>query len=386
MSEQDDIQKAIANNELYAIGGNLPADWKEAFEVYANLAKQGEVKAQYNLGYLYYKGDAMEQDLAMAYDCYQKAADGGDPRAHYNLAYMYERGEHVPPNSIKAKEHMEQAIALGDERANIRATLANAKAALKQGDRDKAKNLFASIAANNKEAEMGVIACNVEFKCGYSTHINYSYHSSGSEANKKFWKWGESIGTDLNLLMTNTSLQGWTTLVKAITRASDDYVGISNIGGILRAGETLATPIDPEDFAGTTVCGVAIYSDREGSVDKPIYSFPFPDIPLEASEEEISSLREKVMHTQAEMERQNKAAKPGGCFVLTACYGSYDAPTVLAFRQFRDNHLENHWLGRKFIAWYYTHGPKLAEYVEDKPGLRAASRHFFNQLAKILPR
>lgn len=386
MSEQEYIQQAIANNELYAIGGNVPADWKEAYEVYQNLAKQGDVKAQFNLGYLYYKGDAMEQDLGMAYEWYQKAADGGDPRAHYNLSFMYERGEHIPPNSIKAKEHMEQAIALGDERANLRANLANAKEALKQGDREKAKNLFASISSSSKEAEMGLIACNVDIKCGFSTHIEYSYHSSGSEANKKFWKWGEGVGTDLNLLITNSSLQSWTTLVKVVTRAGDGYVGISNIGGVLRAGETLATPIDPEDFAGSTVCGVAIYSDREGSLDKPIYSFQFPDIPLEPDEEEIKSLRDKVMQAQAEMERQNKIAKPGGCFVLTACYGSYDAPTVLAFRQFRDNHLEQYWLGRQFINWYYTHGPKLAEFVEDKPRLRAASRSFFNQLAKILPR
>jgi len=92
-----------------------------------------------------------------------------------------------------------------------------------------------------------------------------------------------------------------------------------------------------------------------------------------------------VLASQSEMERHNKTAKPGGCFVLTACYGSYDAPTVLAFRQFRDKHLSQYKLGRSFIAWYYTHGPSWADAIDNHPGVKAIFRWIFRQLAKLLP-
>jgi len=382
---QDDIQKAIASNELYAIGEPPPADWQQAFDTYTQLAKQGNTKAQFNLGYMYARGDIMERDLEKAFEWYQKAADNNDPRAHYNLSQMYGQGEFVVQDEIKAKEHLARAIDLGDDRARTRTALANAKEALKQGDRESAKSLFSSVSANSKEAEMGLLASNVVFKSVYSTRIQYSYHSSGSEGNKKFWKWGDAVLTEVDLTMTNTSPHRWPVLVKALIRAGDGFVNISTIGGVLKANETQSNIIKLEDYGASNICGVAVYSDREGSVDKPIYSFQFPDIPIQPGEEETRNLAHKVQVEQAEMERQNKTAKPGACFVLTACYGSYDAPTVLAFRQFRDNHLAQYKLGRLFISWYYTHGPKWANAIDNKPGVKAIVRAVFNQLAKILP-
>lgn len=385
MSIQDDIQQLIANYELYAIGEIAPADWQKAFDAYTALAKQGNVKAQFNLGFMYARGDIMERNFAKAFEWYQKAADNNDPRAHNNLSQMYERGEFVLVDSNKAKEHLARAIELGDDRARIRSTFASAKEALKLGDREKAKSLFSSISADNKEAEMGVIACSAVFKSIYTTRINYSYHSSGSERNKKFWKWGNSVLTEVDLTITNNSAHSWRVLVKALIRAGDGFVNISPLGGLLKAGETQSNVIDPAEYGKSKICGVAVYSDREGSVDKPIYSFHFPDASIQPGEEETKNLKNKLLTSQHEMERHNKTAKPGGCFVLTACYGSYDAPTVLAFRQFRDNHLSQYKLGRRFIAWYYTHGPRWADAIDNKPRVKAIFRSLFNQLAKVLP-
>lgn len=386
MSIQDDIQKTIVNNELYAIDETVFADWKQAFDTYIQLAKQGDAKAKFNLGYMYARGDIMERDYGKAYEWYQKAADNDDPRAHYNLSQMYERGEFVLPDKIKAKEHLARAIELGDDRARNSSVLANAKEALKHGDREKARSLFTSISASSKEAEMGVIACNAVFKIIYNTRIAYSYHSSGTGTNKKFWKWGDSVKTEVDLTMTNHSPQSWQVLVKALIRAGDGFVNISTIGGVLKAGETQSNIIDPEDFGESNICGVAVFSDREGSVDKPIYSLHFRDVPIQPDEEEIKNLPNRILMVQDEMERHNKTAKPGACFVLTACYGSYDAPTVLAFRLFRDNHLSQYQLGRHFISWYYTYGRSWANAIENKPRVKAIFRSVFNQLAKVLPR
>jgi hypothetical protein len=386
MSIQDDIEQSIAKNELYAIGETTPMDWQKAFDACTQLAKQGNVKAQYNLGYMYARGDIMERDFGKAFEWYQKAAENGDPRAHYNLSQMYEQGEFVLQDSVKAKEHMERSIELGDERARTRSVLAKAKEALKSGDREAAKSLFSSISSGSKEAEMGIIACNAIFKSVYNTRIVYSYHSSGKGKNKKFWKWGDSVETEVDLTLTNHSFQSWYVLVKAIIRAGDGYEGISALGGALKANETQSNIINPEDFSKSNVCGVAVYSDREGSVEKPVYSFTIPDVPVLPGKEETESLPNKVLKAQDEMIRHNKTAKPKGCFVLTACYGSHEAPTVLVFRQFRDNHLLHYKLGRSFISWYYTHGPNWADAIENKPRAKALLRTVFRQLAKILPK
>ena len=50
MSIQDDIQKTIVNNELYAIDETVFADWKQAFDTYIQLAKQGDAILEFKRG------------------------------------------------------------------------------------------------------------------------------------------------------------------------------------------------------------------------------------------------------------------------------------------------------------------------------------------------
>lgn len=51
-------------------------------------------------------------------------------------------------------------------------------------------------------------------------------------------------------------------------------------------------------------------------------------------------------------------AKSKGCYVATSVYGSYDCPQVWVLRRFRDNYLDKHWAGRRFIDAYYAVSPK----------------------------
>ena len=142
MSIQEDIEKAIKEHDLYSVAEWLPSDWEQAFNQYLPMAEAGDTKAQFNVGYCYARGDVMDQDFEKAFAWYQKAADKGDPRAHYNLSQMYERGESVIADAIKAKELFNRAIELGDIRPQNRSALANAKEALKRGERDKARSMF----------------------------------------------------------------------------------------------------------------------------------------------------------------------------------------------------------------------------------------------------
>ena len=69
------------------------------------------------------------------------------------------------------------------------------------------------------------------------------------------------------------------------------------------------------------------------------------------------------------------------CFVVTAAFGDPDHATVDALRDFRDDHLRNSAPGRRFIAWYYRHGPELAKVLEKHEGLRWAVREVLNCVA-----
>jgi len=64
----------------------------------------------------------------------------------------------------------------------------------------------------------------------------------------------------------------------------------------------------------------------------------------------------------------------GGCFIATAAFGSSMAGQVEILRQFRDKYLLTNAPGKKFVAWYYRNGPAAAQWINDKPVVKAAVR------------
>ncbi|HEX8436204.1 MAG TPA: CFI-box-CTERM domain-containing protein [Archangium sp.] len=71
------------------------------------------------------------------------------------------------------------------------------------------------------------------------------------------------------------------------------------------------------------------------------------------------------------------------CFVVTAAFGE-GAPELVAFREFRDEVLSRHVLGREFIRAYYRHGPGLAEWVVRRPEVRRGVRRVLKQVHRVL--
>jgi hypothetical protein len=65
---------------------------------------------------------------------------------------------------------------------------------------------------------------------------------------------------------------------------------------------------------------------------------------------------------------------PFPCFIATAAFGSPMAGQVEILRQFRDRYLLTNDFGRKFVAWYYRNGPVAANFIKDKPLVKAAVR------------
>ena len=75
---------------------NVP-DFKETFQV----AKQGNAKAQYNLGVMYEKGQSVRKDYVEAVRWYRKAAEQGIAEAQFNLGLMYYNGQGVRQDYVQ---------------------------------------------------------------------------------------------------------------------------------------------------------------------------------------------------------------------------------------------------------------------------------------------
>ena len=66
---------------MYTYGLSVDPDPRRAFALFLDAAKQGNVRAQYNLGKMYRDGDGTEKDFGAAVAWYRRAADKGYAKA-----------------------------------------------------------------------------------------------------------------------------------------------------------------------------------------------------------------------------------------------------------------------------------------------------------------
>ena len=69
--------------------------------------------------------------------------------------------------------------------------------------------------------------------------------------------------------------------------------------------------------------------------------------------------------------------KTDACFIATACYGNYNAPEVLALRQFRDEKLLKTNIGKMFVGFYYVISPPLAAIIAKSGVLKTLIQRYF---------
>lgn len=85
-------------------GNNTRTEQEETFELYKKAAKQGDAKAQYNLGLLYYDGIGTAQNFKKAFEWFKKAAEQGYTPAQEYLGSMCFNGRGTTENYQKACE------------------------------------------------------------------------------------------------------------------------------------------------------------------------------------------------------------------------------------------------------------------------------------------
>lgn len=78
------------------------SDYATAYNEFLPLAEQGNVRAQYNIAFMYDSGLGVPVDYDEAAKWYRKAADQGLPDAQHNLAVIYAGGKKIAQDLVQA--------------------------------------------------------------------------------------------------------------------------------------------------------------------------------------------------------------------------------------------------------------------------------------------
>jgi TPR repeat protein len=111
---QADRQYAVLQGGLIAA---QKGDYATALREWTPIAKQGNARAQSNLGLMYYKGHGVPQNHKTAVKWYRLAAKQGYANAQSNLGFMYDKGRGVPQNKKTAVKWYRLAAKQGFARA-----------------------------------------------------------------------------------------------------------------------------------------------------------------------------------------------------------------------------------------------------------------------------
>ena len=95
----------------------------------------------------------------------------------------------------------------------------------------------------------------------------------------------------------------------------------------------------------------------------------------------VTELRDYYVKAASMLEDLAKLEKRsnGGCYIATAVYGSYDAPSVMVLRRYRDETLARSVRGRSFIRAYYAVSPALARRIAPDSQLGLVSDEFWTE-------
>ena len=94
-------------------------DYATAFREWHPLAKQGNAKAQYNLGVMYGNGLGVTQDYPRSVKWYRKAAEQGNAISQFNLGFMYDKGRGIPQDYAEALQWYRKAAKQGNADAQF---------------------------------------------------------------------------------------------------------------------------------------------------------------------------------------------------------------------------------------------------------------------------
>jgi TPR repeat protein len=115
---------AWAQSSSEGVSASNESDYVTVFEVSLPLAEQGNVNAQFSVGYLYKNGKGVTQDYSEAVRWFRAAAEQGHTEAQVNLGTMYVRGDGVKQNDSEGVRWFQAAAEQGHTVAEYKLGLA----------------------------------------------------------------------------------------------------------------------------------------------------------------------------------------------------------------------------------------------------------------------
>jgi len=377
---KDQIDNLIKSRDLYFVGSKLPSDWYEAYSSWLPLADAGDAKAQVNVGYCSQHGLGTDKSVDQAIAYYELAAAQNDPRAHYSLYQLFEVAK---KDTEQSRHYLERAYEMKEGRAIFEKNKRLAQSALENGERDKAIEYWRAVVSSSATPHQ------IEYASAAIIGLSLKVQSAvvGSvETSTSTFEGGVFQGTTQYHTTTNYRCPVEVTFdnptefscfsIELLDSSTGSYLYFSRIkSGV----QTCTHNFSSASYGNDNWAGKQLQFD-EIKIDPS----PF-DRELSAPKNPLGEIIIKLTPPLS-IKTPSLFSKGGGCFVLTACYGSADAPTVYAFRQFRDTHLTRYSLGRRFIGWYYKYGPAWAEKISSMPRTRSVLRGVFTVMAKVLPK
>ncbi|WP_246237697.1 serine/threonine-protein kinase [Caldichromatium japonicum] len=119
LAKQGDRKAQYNIGMMYARGQGFDRDEAQAAQWLQEAARQGDVEAQYNLGLIYAEGRGVEQNYTQAAYWWHEAAKRGEVLAQYNLGAMYADGRGLDQDYVQAAHWWRQAAAQGLAEAQI---------------------------------------------------------------------------------------------------------------------------------------------------------------------------------------------------------------------------------------------------------------------------
>jgi hypothetical protein len=142
------------------------------------MAENGDINAQAELGYSYQYGDEMNKSPNEALKWNLAAANQGSPMAQHNLAVMYDEGVDIPENNAEAIKWYHKAAGQGHPRAQLNLGIMYWKGEGVTKDLEQAWNLLNTvrISSNDKQAKWAARGALDEIKTEIGSQLgSYSY-------------------------------------------------------------------------------------------------------------------------------------------------------------------------------------------------------------------
>ena len=118
-AEQGNVTAQFLMGYMYDTGkGVAPQNYTEAVRWYRMAAEQGDAEAQTSLGRMYFTGRGVPKDVVEAAHLFRLAAEQGNATAQFKLGGLYSLGLGVPRDDVQAYAWMNIGAAqIGDEKS-----------------------------------------------------------------------------------------------------------------------------------------------------------------------------------------------------------------------------------------------------------------------------